>query len=566
MAVTGLQGVGVSAGRAAGPMVRVADPLPPPESGPAPADPAEEAARIRPVAEAVAAELSARAGRADGEPRAVLETTAAMAADPALIASAETLVVQRGLPAPRAVYEAAGTFADDLRALGGYLGERARDVLDVRDRLVAELSGVRPPGVPVLEAPGVLVARDLAPADTADLDPALVLALVTEEGGPTSHTAILARALRIPAVVGCRGALELAEPVGLIVDGDTGLVQVQTGEISVQAVDRAAEPSWTGPGHTSDGDPIPLLANVGSVTDAATAVAAGAEGVGLFRTEFCYLDAETEPTEAAQRAAYAEVLAAFAGLPVVVRTLDAGSDKPLPFLSGSSAEPNPALGVRGLRIGREEVGVLDRQLAAIAGAQADSGASVSVMAPMVATAEEADWFATRARAAGLNRVGVMIEVPAAVLTAQEVFGSVDFVSVGTNDLAQYVFAADRMLGSLAGLNDPWQPALLRLLALLGRAARETGTPVGVCGEAAGDPLLAAVLVGLGATSLSMAAGSLASVGNRLASISRAHCIAAGQAALLGTDPASVRAAVVESISAAFDGAPRHEGDRPAAER
>ncbi|ASO23163.1 phosphotransferase system enzyme I (PtsI) [Actinoalloteichus hoggarensis] len=548
MAVTNLRGVGVSAGCAAGPIVRVAEPLPPPESGPAPVDPAEEAARIRPAAEAVAAELSARAARTDGEPKAVLETTAAMAADPALIASAESLVMQRGLPAPRAVYEAADAVAGDLRALGGYLGERARDVLDIRDRLVAHLSGVQPPGVPVLVEPAVLVARDLAPADTADLDPTLVLALVTEEGGPTSHTAILARALRIPAVVGCRGALDLVEPLGLIVDGDTGLVRVQTGEIVVRAVERAAEPSWSGPGRTSDGEPIPLLANVGSAADTAAAVSAGAEGVGLFRTEFCYLDAEDEPAEQAQRAAYTEVLAAFAGLPVVVRTLDAGSDKPLPFLTGSTAEPNPALGVRGLRIGREAVGVLDRQLAAIAGAAADSGAVVSVMAPMVATAEEADWFATRARTAGLERVGVMIEVPAAVLTAQEVFDAVDFVSVGTNDLAQYVFAADRMLGSLAALNDPWQPALLRLLALLGQAAQRTGTPVGVCGEAAGDPLLSTVLVGLGATSLSMAAGSLASVGGRLAAVSREQCVAAAQAALDATEPAAARAAVAEALS------------------
>ncbi|AOS66159.1 phosphoenolpyruvate--protein phosphotransferase [Actinoalloteichus hymeniacidonis] len=547
MAVISLQGVGVSAGQAAGPIVRVAEPLPPPPTGPAPTDPEAEAARIGPAAEAVAGELTTRAARLDGEPKAVLETTAAMAADPALISSAEALVRDGGLPAARAVYEAAEKFAADLRALGGYLGERAKDVLDIRDRVVAELSGARPPGVPDLLEPAVLVARDLAPADTADLDPTLVLALVTEEGGPTSHTAILARALRIPAVVACAGVLELDDSLGLHIDGDTGTITVQQGPIEVHAVERSPEPTWSGPGRTADDVPIRLVANVGSAADSASAAEAGAEGIGLFRTEFCYLDAETEPTESAQRTAYSEVLGAFPGKPVVVRSLDAGSDKPLPFLTGAGTEPNPALGVRGLRLGRVETGVLDRQLAAIAGAEADSGAVVSVMAPMVATAEEAAWFADRARAAGISRVGVMIEIPAAVLTAREVFEVVDFVSVGTNDLAQYVFAADRMLGSLATLNDPWQPALLRLLATLGDAARETGFPVGVCGEAAGDPLLAPVLVGLGVTSLSMTAGALSSVGNRLASATSAQCAEAARIALRSPDPTAARAAVRESL-------------------
>ena len=534
-----LKGVGVSAGRASGPVVRVADPLPEPAATPAPADPAAEAARIRPAAKVVADRLTERADAATGEAKAVLETTAAMAADPSLASQAEKLVTAKSLPATRAVFEAAETFAAALQAAGGYMAERVRDIRDVRDRIVAELLGVEPPGVPTLTAPAVLIARDLAPADTAGLDPSMVLALVTEEGGPTSHTAILARSLGIPAVVATTGLLSLGDVRGLIVDGDTGVVEVPAGRVEIVAAKSLADVHWNGVGITFDGNRIKILANVGSAADATTAAANGAEGVGLFRTEFCFLSATNEPTVAEQTAAYAAVLKPFAGKPVTVRTLDAGADKPLAFLA-PDPEPNPALGVRGLRVAFTRTDVLDRQLEAIAAAAAETGAQVQVMAPMVATAEEAAWFAKRARAAGIQKVGVMIEVPAAALTAREIFDAVDFVSLGTNDLAQYTFAADRQVGAVAALNDPWQPALLRLIALVGKAAGETGKPAGVCGEAAADPHLAAVLVGLGVTSLSMNAGALNRVGAGLAEVHFDQCQLAAKAALATHDPEHAR--------------------------
>ncbi|MEV6824663.1 putative PEP-binding protein [Amycolatopsis sp. NPDC051102] len=512
-----LSGVGVSPGRVDGPRVVVAADLPEPASSPAPADLGAEAGKIGPAAASVAAALSDRARSVSGDARSLLETTAAMASDPALVASAEKLVLERSLPAARAVWEAAGDFMTALRAAGGYLAERARDVADVRDRIAAALLGVTPPGVPELTSPSVLVARDLAPADTAGLDPELVLALVTEEGGPTSHTAILARALGIPAVVACAGVLELDSP-GLAVDGAAGTVAPSDG--TVRAPARTARPTWDGVGRLADGHRVKLLANVGSPADAAAAAAAGAEGIGLFRTEFCYLSAASEPTEAEQRAAYAAVLSPFAGKPVVVRTLDAGSDKPLAFLP-MGEEPNPALGVRGLRVAFDRPELLDRQLSAIAAAAADTGVELSVMAPMVATAAEAAWFAARARAAGIARVGVMIEIPAAALCAAEILAEVDFVSLGTNDLAQYVFAADRQLGAVAALNDPHQPALLRLVGMVAAAA--AGKPVGVCGEAAADPVLAPVLVGLGVTSLSMNAVALPGVGAALREVDLQTC-------------------------------------------
>ncbi|WP_414936561.1 phosphoenolpyruvate--protein phosphotransferase [Amycolatopsis sp. cmx-11-51] len=538
-----LTGVAVSPGRASGPVVRVAEPLGEPSSTPAPADPAAEAARIGPAAQIVAARLEKLAETATGEAATILITTAAMAADPALVSSAEQLVKTQNLPASRAVHQAAGKFADALSAAGGYMAERARDVLDVRDRLVAELLGIAPPGVPDLESPSVLVARDLAPADTAGLDPEKVLALVTEEGGPTSHTAILARALGIPAVVAVRGVLAL-DAQALAVDGDTGVVEVADPNAEVVTAAKTGAIEWDGTGATADGHRVKVLGNVGSATDAQAAAEAGAEGVGLFRTEFCYLDASAEPSVEEQREAYTAVLAPFRGKPVIVRTLDAGADKPLAFLE-PEVEPNPALGVRGLRVAFDRPEILDRQLEAIAGAAQDSGAEVSVMAPMVATAAEAAWFAERARAAGIARAGVMIEIPAAALTAREILDAVDFVSVGTNDLAQYTFAADRQVGAVAKLNDPWQPGLLRLLKVIGRAAKDTGKPAGVCGEAAADPRLALVLAGLGLTSLSMNAPAVRAVGASLAATTLAECEALAEAVLATSDPVLARQAAAK---------------------
>ncbi|MBE1580780.1 phosphoenolpyruvate--protein phosphotransferase [Amycolatopsis roodepoortensis] len=538
-----LSGVAVSPGRASGPVVRVAEPLGEPASTPAPADSAAEAARIAPAAHIVAGRLEKLAETATGEAATILITTAAMAADPALVSSAEQLVKDQNLPAPRAVHQAAGKFADALAAAGGYMAERARDVLDVRDRLIAELLDIAPPGVPDLDSPSVLVARDLAPADTAGLDPDKVLALVTEEGGPTSHTAILARALGIPAVVAVRGVLAL-DAQALAVDGDTGVVEVADPDAEVITAAKTGAIEWDGTGATSDGHRVKVLGNVGSATDAQAAAEAGAEGVGLFRTEFCYLDASAEPSVEEQRKAYTAVLTPFRGKPVVVRTLDAGADKPLAFLEPED-EPNPALGVRGLRVAFDRPQILDRQLEAIAGAAQDSGAEVSVMAPMVATADEAAWFAERARAAGIARVGVMIEIPAAALAAREILDAVDFVSVGTNDLAQYTFAADRQLGAVAKLNDPWQPGLLRLLKVIGQAAKDTGKPAGVCGEAAADPRLALVLAGLGLTSLSMNAPAVRAVGASLAATTLAECEALAEAVLATADPVAARQAAAK---------------------
>ncbi|HEX8858512.1 MAG TPA: putative PEP-binding protein, partial [Actinomycetes bacterium] len=308
----------------------------------------------------------------------------------------------------------------------------------------------------------------------------------------------------------------------------------------------AARGQATGPGATAEGQPVSLLANIGGPADAPGAVGAGAEGVGLFRTEFLFLDRTDPPTVDEQRKAYQAVFDAFpAGAKVVVRTLDAGADKPLAFLN-LGGEPNPALGQRGLRAVRRVPQVLADQLEAIGGAAAASSADVWVMAPMVASADEAAWFRAQARRQQIGKAGVMIEIPAAALRAGAVLAEADFVSIGTNDLAQYTFAADRLVSELSSFQDPWQPALLELVARVGAAGRDSGKPVGVCGEAAGDPLLALVLVGLDVTSLSMAPGSLADVRLLLGRHTMADCRRLARLALDAPEAGAARQRVREA--------------------
>ncbi|MGW4791452.1 phosphoenolpyruvate--protein phosphotransferase [Nonomuraea sp. NPDC004297] len=537
-----LRGVGVSPGIGHGPSYVLTVSVPePPEGATYTGEAEQEKERAMAALTQVAGELEARGNQAGGEAEEVLKAQALMAEDPGLVVKVRSLI-DRGTAAPRAVFEAFTKYRDVLAGSGGYLGERAADVGDIRDRVIALLTGQAMPGLPVApEEPYVLVARDLAPADTALLSKDDVAAFVTEEGGPTSHTAIMARSMGVPAVVACPGATGIPPGVRVMVDGTSGDVRVQPAEsdvadaVGAATARKAALATWTGPGATADGHPVPLLANVGDPAELDAAVAAGAEGVGLFRTEFLFLDRTEPPSAEEQVRAYRAALEAFPGGKVVVRTLDGGADKPLAFLP-TPAEPNPALGERGLRRFARFPEVMDAQLSALAAA----GGS-SVMAPMVATAEEAAWFAGQCRDRGLTDVGVMIEIPSAALRAGELLAEVDFVSIGTNDLAQYAFAADRGLGAVSRLQDPWQPALLDLVAATAIAAARAGKPCGVCGEAAADPALACVLAGLGVTTLSMAPSALAAVRAGLAAHTLEQCEAAADAARGRSSAADARA-------------------------
>ncbi|GAB3591409.1 phosphoenolpyruvate--protein phosphotransferase [Angustibacter peucedani] len=547
-----LQGRGVSAGLVCAPVLQLVVPAssgarstPPPDDG----TPEQRRGRVVEALDAVARDMEQRLATAPTAAAEVLQMTAQLARDPSL----ETAVaghLDQGLDAEAALSAAVEDYCSQLESLGGYLAERTTDLRDVRDRATAHLRGEQAPVVPTPGHPFVLAARDLAPADTATLDGSDVVGIVTDEGGPTSHTAILARSLGLPAVVGCAGATGIADGTVVVLDGTSGVVELDVDDDRRAAVEQlqrnASGPASTGTGRTRDGHAVALLANVGTLADAERAAGVENEGVGLFRTEFLFLDRTERPDVDEQTAIYERVLQHFDGKPVTVRTLDAGSDKPIAYLP-LEPEENPALGIRGLRVARVEPTHLAEQLEALARARRSTGARLKVMAPMVSTPDEARDFVATARAAGLADVGVMVEVPAAALRATHLLAEVDFASIGTNDLSQYTFAADRLLAGVGDLLDPWQPALLDLVAAVAAAGRAADKPVGVCGEAASDPQLAVVLVGLGVSTLSMAAPALRGVRDQLAQVDLARCEQAADLARAARSAADARTAVLDLL-------------------
>ena len=525
-----IKGVGIGRGVAVGPVIRMAAALPEPSDAPR-ADSVSAESEIERVTKSLAlvnADLNRRAEEAangdEGAKQAapILQAIAMFASDPALAQSINTLIEQ-GKTAERAVLEGFGAVEEMFKAIGGYQGERAADLHDVGQRVIADLMGVPAPGVPVSDTPFVLVAEDLAPADTAGLDLDKTLAIVTSQGGPTSHTAILARARGIVAVVSAAGADDLKNGETVIVNAAESTITTEPSDEQVAAAEAAkakaakAKELRGKPGATKDGYHIPLLANVGKPSDGKTALEYGAEGVGLFRSEFLFIGNAEPPSVEEQTKAYAELLAQFPGKKVVIRMLDAGADKPLPFLTPED-EPNPALGLRGLRTLRTHMNVLEGQLKALAAADAQTDADLWVMAPMVADAHEAAYFVKLGKSFGLKKVGVMAEVPSIALMADQVAKVADFVSIGTNDLTQYTLAADRTLGSVANYQTAWHPAVLRAIKLIADAGNANGMPVGVCGEAAADPDLAVVLTGIGVNSLSMTPVALDDVRAELAGV------------------------------------------------
>ena len=545
-----LHGVGVGRGVAVGPILRMPDPLPEPKDAKHGGDAAAEFAAVESSLAAVAADLTAKGEKAGGAAKEVLEAAAMMAQDPTLVDDVKARI-EAGTTGERAVFDAFAAFQEILIGMGGYMAERATDLGDVAQRIIASLRGVPAPGVPSSDEPFILVAPDLAPADTALLDLSKVLGLITRDGGPTSHTAILARSKSIPAIVGVTGALDLVDGTVIIADAASGAIAVDPSADAIadaraRIAERAAAASAPiTDGALSDGTKVPLLANLGSPKEAAAAVELGAEGVGLFRTEFLFLDSSTAPTVEDQTAQYTELLSHFAGKKVVVRALDAGADKPLSFLNDAHEE-NPALGLRGLRALRASEQILRDQLTALVNAQNATEADLWVMAPMVSDADETEYFVSLGKELGLKTVGVMAEVPSLAVLADQVAEVSDFVSIGTNDLTQYTLAADRMLGSVASYQDPWHPSVLRLVKLLGDAGKAAGKPVGICGEAAADPQLAVVLVGLGATTLSMTPAALADVRAELAGVTIEDARRKATAALAARTASAARTAAAEA--------------------
>lgn len=494
---------------------------------------------------AVADGLYARAKAAHGSAADVLAVTASLATDRAW--RKETAArIRRGVPPVQATMGATEKFIALFEKAGGLMEERTTDLRDVRDRVIAHLQGQPEPGISTAETPVVLLADDLSPADTAGLDPTNYVAIATVGGGPTSHTSIIARQLGIPCIVAARQLTDVPEGAPVLVDAHAGSLTL--GVDPQRARDLVAQDahrvelirSWRGPAQTLDGVPVQLLANVQDGAGAEVAATGEAEGIGLFRTELLFLNTPVEPDAASQTESYTPVFHAFPTSKVVVRTLDAGSDKPVPFAT-LLQESNPALGVRGIRTTGHNPDLLVHQLDAVAAAAArEPGTQVWVMAPMISTLPEAHWFAGMVRERGL-KAGIMVEVPAVAVLIDQFLAEVDFVSIGTNDLTQYTMAADRMSPDLAEYSDPWQPAVLALLARTAESGQRLGKPVGVCGEAAADPVLACVLHGMGITSLSMAAGAIPAVGAQLSQVSDTQCRAAAEAVVGARDSGDARA-------------------------
>ncbi|QDV35827.1 Phosphoenolpyruvate-protein phosphotransferase [Tautonia plasticadhaerens] len=527
-----LRGIAVSPGVAIGPVLVLAPRGPRLARRAVPAsaveqerrrlDRALESARL----EAEAAERDARS-RLGPQYADILAAHVRMIADPTLRREAVTRIDRDRIAAEHAIFDVLDGYARRLERLGtAHLAARAADVRDIQRRILDQLTGQPPSPSPAdsLVEPLLLLAEDLSPSEAAALDPSRVLGFATESGGRTSHTAIIAAALEIPAVVGLGRVLDGARDCrSAIIDGDGGMVILDPDEPTLRryrrhAVERAtrfAELSRLSdlPAETADGSRIRLLGNIEFPAEVDACRERGADGIGLFRTEFFYLADDGPPGELEQAEAYAAVIRALPGKPVTIRTLDLGSDKSEPGRA-LHVEPNPALGLRSLRRSLRDPGPFRLQLRAILRAAAITGGDVRVMFPLVTTLDEfrqaratlrdvaAELLAEGTPARADLPVGAMIEVPAAAIMSDLLAKEVDFFSIGTNDLTQYILAADRTNETVADLYTSADPAVLRLIDTVARAAEAAGIEVTVCGSIAGEPLYTMLLLGMGIQHLS----------------------------------------------------------------
>lgn len=559
-----LKGIPASAGLATGPVYLVLT-----EAVRAPrataADPAAELARLDQALTRAAAEIEAlrrRTAEKVGEAEAmVFEAHAMMLSDPALVDAARDRIETEQADAAWAFQSAGDEVAEMMAAIeDAYLRERAADVRDVAMRVVRILLGRPSMSLLDLQEPSIIVARDLTPSETAQMDHDLILGFATDTGGPTSHTVIMARTLGIPAVVGLGDITQKAlHGDRCILDGTTGEVIL---EPDVQALHAAAERQAAGeqrrlqlaalaqlPSVTADGHKVELAANIGRPAEAAQALQHGAQGIGLFRTEFLYMDRPALPTEEEQYQAYRSAVETMSPHAVIIRTLDIGGDKKLEALE-LPAESNPFLGLRALRICLERKEMFKTQLRAMLRAAVHG--KLRIMYPMVQSLQElqaANAVLAEARREleteganiGTPEVGIMIEIPAAAVIADLLAPHVDFFSIGTNDLIQYTLAVDRMNERVSHLYQPFHPAVLRLIRVITQAAHAAGKWCGMCGEMAADPVAAPVLLGLGLDEWSMSAPAIPAVKEAIRAVSSTSCALLAKDLLTLGDPAEIRA-------------------------
>ena len=524
------------------------------------------------TAQAQLAEVCERA-LVEGQPEqaAIFQAHALMLEDPELLDSVQAAIEEKAVNAEAAVSDAAEVYAQALEALGDeYLRARAADVRDVVARVLRILLGVAESPTAGLSAPAIILAQDLSPSDTILLDKALVKGFCTAQGGATSHTAILARSLGLPAVVGAGPqVLDIPDGTPLVLDGGQGALLIEPGQVATnafrerqalaaaalaQAQARAHEPAVT-----CDGRRVEIVANVGSLQDALAAREAGAEGIGLLRSEFLYLERTQLPDEEELVRAYRAILDVFGEQPVVLRTLDVGGDKALPYLD-LPQETNPFLGLRAIRLCLARPELFRPQLRAAL--RAGVGRNLKLMFPMVAGLDEvraargmleacrAELVARGAPVAHPLEVGIMVEVPSAALMADHLAREVDFFSIGTNDLSQYTLAADRTNARVAELASAFHPAVLRLVRDVIQAAHAQGKWVGLCGELAGEPLALPILLGLGLDEFSMNPPAIPLAKQIVRALTLAEAREVAQAALALDSPQAVQALVRERLPAA----------------
>jgi phosphoenolpyruvate-protein phosphotransferase len=538
-------------------------------------DPAAEWARFQAALETAHEQLAdvyAKAETESGaEQAAIFQAHVMMLEDPELLEAVRVDIQEQCVNAEAALSDAAEMYAQMLESLDDeYLSARAADVRDVATRVLRILLGVAESPTAELTVPSIILARDLTPSDTVMLDKSLVLGFCTAEGGATSHTAILARGLGLPAVVGAGlDVLEIPDGAMLVLDGSDGTLLVEPDEgmvaryrarqaaaatVLAQARGQAHEPAVTRDGHR-----VEVVANIGNVEGAKAALEAGAEGAGLLRTEFLYLERAHLPDEEEQYRAYRAIVNVFGDLPVILRTLDIGGDKELSYLD-LPREMNPFLGLRAIRLCLAQPSLFRPQLRAAL--RAGAGRNLKIMFPMVSAVAEvqaaravleecrAELLAEGQSVAEHMEIGIMVETPAAAVMADHLAAEVDFFSIGTNDLSQYTMAADRTNAQVAPLATGFHPAVLRLVRDVIAAAHAQGKWVGLCGELAGEPLAIPILLGLGLDEFSMNPPAIPLAKQIILALTLDEAQEVAQAALELGSPNAVQSLIRERVPAA----------------
>ena len=477
------------------------------------------------------------------EEAAIFEAHMQIAQDPSLSDGIKSLVESSHTNVVAATAQTIETFANIFLGMeDAYMRERGADIKDIGDRLMRNMLGMNPRGLSHISGEVILVAQDLAPSDTASLDKNVVKGIVTAAGGPTSHAAIMARTLEIPAVMGVGDIESFVDGDKAVVLGTDGIVEMNPSDAdwdeytnqaaAFQEELKRLRESANLEATTTDGHHVELFGNIGKAKDAKNALTMGAQGIGLYRTEFLYMENDELPAEDVQFEEYKKVAQDMKGKPVIIRTMDIGGDKELKCLDLPS-EMNPFLGYRAIRISLNRPDIFKVQLRALL--RASAFGDIHIMYPMIASVEEVkqanvmlDECKEELTAEGKEfnkdiKVGIMIEVPAAAVISPILAKYVDFFSIGTNDLCQYTLAVDRMNEAIGSLYQPLHPGVLRLIKHVIDASHEHGKFTGMCGELASDPVATMILLGLGLDEFSMTASSIPLIKNILRSVSKAEC-------------------------------------------